>query len=63
MAKRLPVTVTTHEPDADPWGKLIDWSNESDRRWLMSHMSWAMHHQTEVVVCPAANQYDAVLSR
>ena len=32
--------------------KNIDWHNSSDRKWLMSHLHWAMNNRTIVTFTP-----------
>jgi hypothetical protein len=32
--------------------KLIDWSNSSDRKWLMNHLHWAMNNRKGVMLVP-----------
>jgi hypothetical protein len=32
----------------NPEVKAIDWNDSSDRKWLMSHLHWAMHNGQEV---------------
>lgn len=35
--------------------KAIDWTNSSDRRWLMNHLHWAMHNDNTVTLSPSSN--------
>lgn len=35
--------------------KTIDWTNSSDRKWLTSHMHWAMHNSRAVSLIPESN--------
>lgn len=28
----------------------IDWTNPSDRKWVMNHLTWAMHNNTNVTI-------------
>ncbi len=36
----------------DPTHKDIDWSNASDKTWLMNHLHWAMNNCQEVTLTP-----------
>lgn len=40
--------------------KIIDWNNRSDRKWLESHMHWAMNNLFQVSICPANRYHEAV---
>lgn len=46
--------VTGIDPDHNE-SKRIDWNNSSDRKWLMSHMHWAMHNSREVAIYAESN--------
>lgn len=30
--------------------KLIDWTDSSDRKWLVNHLHWAVHNDREVTI-------------
>lgn len=48
---RLNVIVMTGAQDADrPESRSINWLNRSDRKWLESHMHWAMSNGQVVVL-------------
>lgn len=32
--------------------KVIDFSNSSDRKWMMNHLTWAMNNDREVRIYP-----------
>lgn len=32
--------------------KFINWSDSSDRKWLMNHMTWAFHNSRQVTITP-----------
>ena len=32
--------------------KSIDWNNSSDRKWLTSHLHWAMNNSRQVTITP-----------
>lgn len=32
--------------------KTIDWTNSSDRKWLMNHIHWAMNNSHSVHLAP-----------
>ena len=32
--------------------KTVDWSDSSDRKWLMNHMHWAMNNDKSVQLTP-----------
>lgn len=55
------LVATNHRLDASkrlgsgytqPDHKTIDWNNSSDRKWLMTHMHWAMHNARIVSIIP-----------
>ena len=35
--------------------KRIEWSNASDRKWLVNHLHWAMHNNKIVDLSPESN--------
>lgn len=35
--------------------KSIDWSNASDKTWLMNHLHWAMNNGRPVTITPESN--------
>jgi len=49
----LPVSIETFR-EADEFDSLksIDWNNSSDRKWLTSHLHWAMHNSCQVILTP-----------
>lgn len=36
-------------------GKRIEWSDSSDRKWLMNHLHWAMNNGVEITLSPESN--------
>lgn len=54
---KVPILVRTHKCDGANavWeaDKSIDHGNSSDRKWLESHLFWAMRNDRKVVLIPA----------
>lgn len=42
--------------------KIIDWNDSSDRKWLMTHLHWAMCN-TKLVTIEPANGYNRTVTR
>jgi hypothetical protein len=40
--------------------KTIDWDDSSDRKWLMSHLHWAMRNGRRVTLQPFAESFTIV---
>lgn len=50
---KLPILIRTGDaPDNPVDSKQIDWNNRSDRKWLESHLHWAMMNQRWVTLDP-----------
>jgi len=32
--------------------KSIDWNYSSDRKWLTSHLHWALHNSRQIIITP-----------
>ena len=46
---------TTSQHGIGQDSRFIDWKNSSDRKWLMSHMHWALNNQHSVTLTPESN--------
>lgn len=42
--------------------KIIDWTNSSDRKWLMNHLHWAVNNKKPVTI-EQANGYHREVTR
>lgn len=56
--KRQTVEVATTDSGAVPWDsfKNIDWTNSSDRKWLMNHLHHCMLNHKRVQLTPHATE-------
>lgn len=49
----MQITVNTFQPTLQiENSKRIDWMNRSDRKWLDSHLHWAMNNQRMITLQP-----------
>lgn len=47
------MTAPKEVADAKTQAKHIEWSNSSDRKWLMNHLHWAMMNNQMVFLVPS----------
>jgi hypothetical protein len=50
VSSKLNETVTLIEAECE--SKIIEWSNSSDRKWLVSHQHWALNNMHCILIRP-----------